>query len=261
MLRQRDDGLIYYRFASLACHDEVVHGVFTRLGGVSCPPFASLNVDDSVGDVLEAVAANRDRICRVLGIARGAIVTAHQVHGDHVATVGPEDRGQTMAMTDALLTNVPGVALMLRFADCVPLALYDPYRHVVALAHAGWKGTVGGIARRTVWAMGEVYGSRPADIVAGIGPAIGPCCYQIGENVAQRVRGAFALGSLPLQQRVDGSLFFDLWEANRRQLATLGIKQIESATLCTACHNDEFFSHRADGGRTGRFGVVIGIRD
>lgn len=166
-----------------------------------------------------------------------------------------------MVMTDALVTNTPGVALMLRFADCVPIALYDPYRHVVALAHAGWKGTIGRIAQKTVRAMGEVCGSRPADIMAGIGPAIGPCCYQIGEDVVQKVRETFALGSLPFQQRVDGSLFFDLWEANRRQLAALGIKRIESATLCTACHNDEFFSHRADGGRTGRFGVVIGIRD
>ncbi len=257
MLRQQNGDLGYYRFASLACYEEVVHGIFTRLGGISPPPFASLNVSVSVGDEAEAVAANRRRICQTLALDDGGVVTARQVHGAQVFEV---QDGEQHPTADALITNVPGVALMLCFADCVPVALYDPFRQAVGLVHAGWKGTVEGVVRQTVWAMGAVYGCRVADLIAGIGPAIGPCCYRIGEDVAQLIRQAFTPQPPPLREGANGALYLDLWEANRRQLASAGVERIEVAATCTACHNDEFFSHRGDGGHTGRFGVVLGIK-
>jgi hypothetical protein len=257
--REDNNGLLYYRFHSLAGYGEIIHGVFTRLGGISRPPHHWLNVGKSVGDDQKAMDTNYDLICRTLGIRRGDIVTAHQVHSANVAAVGPEDRGRVALQTDALVTNSPGVFLMLRFADCVPVAFYDPVRRAIGLAHAGWKGTLDKAAQRAVEAMIKVYGSRPADLVACIGPSIGPCCYQIGGNVIELVNEVFPHRPQLLRQQEDGSRHFDLWEANRLQLAALGLHQIEISGLCTACHNDEFFSHRADKGRTGRFAVVMGL--
>jgi hypothetical protein len=174
--------------------------------------------------------------------------------------------------TDALITDVSGVALMLRFADCLPVLLYDPVRRAIGLAHAGWKGTVGGIAAKTASAMMEAYGSRPADIIAGLGPCIGPCCYQVGGEVIEAVKESFNHWQGLLRPQGYGSVHFDLWEASRCQLAELGAPPLSPPTLggrkggieviqlCTACRTDEFFSHRAEGGHTGRFAVILGMR-
>jgi len=260
VLRHQINNLVYYRFANLASYDEVLHGVFTRLGGVSPSPYDSLNVGHFIGDDHQAVEANHALICQALGISRGDVATAHQVHGSRVALVRTEDRGRVIAATDALITDTPGVALMLRFADCLPVLLYDPVRRAVGLAHAGWKGTVKGIAAKTALAMMDVYGSRPADIVAGLGPCIGPCCYQVGTEVIEAVKASFNDWQRLLRSQGGGSVHFDLWEANRRQLAGLGIEEIEVLQFCTACRTDEFFSHRAEGGCTGRFAVILGMR-
>ncbi len=260
MLRCEINGLVYYRFASLASHDGVFHGVFTRLGGVSPSPYDSLNVGHFVGDDREAVETNHDLICQALGISRGDITAAQQVHGNQVALVGPEDRGRVIRATDALITDAPGVALMLRFADCLPVLLYDPVHQALGLVHAGWRGAIAGIAMKTVAAMAEAYGSRPADIIAGLGPGIGPCCYQVGTEVIEPVKANFNHWQELLHPQGDGSLHLDLREANRRQLAELGVEEIEVIQLCTACRVDEFFSYRAEGGHTGCFAVVLGKR-
>jgi YfiH family protein len=257
--REENNGLLYYRFHSLAACGEIVHGVFTRVGGISHPPYHWLNVGKSVGDDQRAVDANYDLICRTLGIHRGEIATAYQVHSANVAVVGAEDRGRIALQTDALVTNRPGVFLMLRFADCVPIAFYDPVQRAIGLAHAGWKGTLSKAAQKTVEMMVEAYGTYPADLIACIGPSIGPCCYQIGGNVVKLVSEVFPQQPQLLHQQGDGSRHLDLWAANQMQLAALGVYQIEVSGLCTACHNDEFFSHRADHGRTGRFAVVMGL--
>jgi YfiH family protein len=150
---------------------------------------------------------------------------------------------------------------MLRFADCTPVWLYDPVQRAIGLAHAGWRGTVVGAARATVAAMQSAYGCRPADLLAGIGPAIGPCCYEVGEDVAQAIDGAFseAAGRL-LSPQTNGKWHLDLWAANRHTLMQAGVQQIEVAGICTACHTDEWFSHRAERGRTGRIGALIGLK-
>jgi YfiH family protein len=272
VLRHQINDLVYYRFANLASHDGVFHGVFTRLGGVSHPPYDSLNVGHFVGDDREAVETNHDLICQVLGISRGDLTAAQQVHGSQVTLVGPGDRGRVMPVTDALITDAPGVALLLRFADCLPVLLYDPVHQAIGLVHAGWRGTIGGIAARTISAMTQAYGSHPADIIAGLGPCIGPCCYRVGTEVIEPVKANFNPWQGLLHPKGDGSLHFDLRKANRRQLAELGVpplspptlggrkRGIEAMPLCTACRTDEFFSYRAEGGHTGCFAVVLGRR-
>lgn len=257
MQRLQDDSLVHYRFDRLAPHSNVNHGIFTRLGGVSRPPFSSLNLGRSVGDSPDAVEENYRRVCQVLGVAHESLVTGYQVHSDRVAVVGRAHRGYLLKDTDALVTDSVDICLTLRFADCVPLVFFDPVRQAVGLAHAGWKGTVSKIGGKVVEAMQFAYGCKPADIIAGIGPSIGPCCYQVGADVIQQVQQAFSGVDGLFVAQGDGSLHLDLWAANRRALEALGIEIIEVSGLCTSCHRDEFFSHRGDKGQTGRFGAFV----
>jgi YfiH family protein len=253
--------LVYYQFQSLLPYPEVAHGIFTRLGGHSQPPWASLNTGHGVGDDPEAVEANHHLICRSLGFRVEDLVSPHQVHGTTVGIVDERDKGRVRPLTDALVTVTPGVLLMLRFADCTPIMLYDPKRRAIGLVHAGWRGTVAGVARAAVEAMVTSLGCRPVDIVAGIGPSIGPCCYEVGEDVVHAVRKAFPNVSQPLVSPVGDCWYLDLWTANRRQLMQAGVRQIQVAEMCTACHADKWFSHRAERGKTGRFGAAIGFTE
>jgi YfiH family protein len=162
---------------------------------------------------------------------------------------------------DIILTDRREVTLVMRFADCVPILLYDPRRQAVALAHAGWRGTVLGTAAAAVEALGAAFGTHPADVVAAIGPAIGPDHYEIGPEVAAQVREAFGEAAERLLPRYGSRFHFDLWEANRLQLLRAGVpaEQIEVAALCTACHLEDWYSHRAERGRTGRFGALLAL--
>lgn len=254
MLRQNASGLPTYRFESLGGED-LVHAVFTRLGGVSQGPFATLNVGHTVGDDESAVLENHARIYDYLDLSAERTTSPHQVHGSHVAIITARNTGRTVANTDGLVTHLPGVALLLRFADCVPILLYDPAHHALGLVHAGWRGAAQAIARRAVETMQDAFGTRPRDLIAGLGPAIGPCCYTVGDTVAAAM--GYALPDWQQVLRPDGELWrFDLPGANAQQLHAAGVRQIEQADLCTACHSDEFFSHRAEKGRTGRFAVA-----
>lgn len=251
----------YYQFEHLASMVGLVHGVFTRLGGHSRPPWAGLNTGHTVGDDPRAVEANHQLICQALGFDREDIVSPHQVHSATVGIVDARDRGRVRAETDALVTTEPGVLVMLRFADCVPVLLYDPRRRVIGLAHAGWRGTAAGVAQATVNVMETAFGCRPADVIAGIGPSIGPCCYEVGEDVASAFGRAFPGAGGLLRSRSDGHWRADLWAANRLQLAEVGVQRIEVAAICTACRTDEWFSHRAEHCKTGRFAAAIGLQD
>jgi YfiH family protein len=260
MQKKTFQSLSYYQFDGWE-HADAVHGLFTRLGGHSLPPWASLNTGHTVGDDLQAVAANHQSICQALDIQLDQIVSPHQVHSAKTAVVGKPDTGHVIPETDALITQVRGVFLMLRFADCVPVMLFDPVQGAVGLAHAGWRGTVAGIAGTVVLDMQAAFGCRPADIVAGIGPSIGPCCYEVGADVAEVVQRAFPEWSDLLQPRANGHWHLDLWEANRRQLLQAGVRAVQVAEMCTACCTKEWFSHRAERGKTGRWGALIGLRE
>jgi YfiH family protein len=235
----------------------VDHALFTRRGGVSRSPFATLNVGHTVGDDLSAVKVNHERALGALGWRREDVATCHQVHGANVEIVGLDDRGQVCLETDALVTDQAGVVLMLRFADCVPVLFYDRRRRVIGLAHAGWRGVPAGVVPATVRKLNEVFGCDPSDLWTGIGPSIGPCCYEVGPEVVEQV-SAVMNGCQPFQ-RVKERFHLDLWAAVESQLKEVNVGQIEVAELCTACHTAEWFSHRAENGKTGRFGVVIGL--
>ncbi len=251
----------YYTFQCLAQHPEILHAVFTRLGGFSKSPFAGLNVGHLVGDVPDAVGANHRAIYETLGLGGEQVISARQVHSNEVNVVDVYDAGKVLPATDALVTGASGVALMLRFADCLPILLYDQKRRAIGLGHAGWRGTAGGLARRMVTVMVESLGTDPAETIACLGPAIGPCCYEVGPDVAQSVKSSLPDGGGALLAVRENRLSLDLWEANRQQLLQAGIREIETSRLCTACHTDQFFSHRAEGGTTGRFAVVMGMRE
>jgi YfiH family protein len=260
MERTTHRSLVYYRFRDLLPYPDLAHGVFTRLGGHSRPPFASLNTGHTVGDDPAAVEANHRLICQALEFRVADIVSPHQVHSATVRIVDERDKGRVCPRSDALVTATPGVLLMLRFADCVPVLLFDPVRRVMGLAHAGWRGTVAGVTWATVETMVSMFGCRPSDIICGIGPAIGPCCYEVGEEVAQAFHRAFPDASRLLQPRDNGRWHLDLWAANRHQVAQAGVRQVNVAGLCTACNTAEWYSHRVERGKTGRLGALIGLR-
>ena len=262
MQRTTYRSLAYYRFHNLLAFPELAHGVFTRHGGQSQPPWASLNTGHTVGDDPEAVEANHRLICEALGFTTADLVSPHQVHGANVVAVGAQDRGQVIEGTDALVSDEPGVLLMLRFADCTPVWMVDPVHRAIGLAHAGWRGTAAGTVRETVQAMTSAFGTQPGDVVAGIGPAIGPCCYEVGEDVAQAILEVFPeSASRMLEARGRDKWHLDLWAANREHLLRAGVTQVEVAGICTACHTDEWYSHRAEHGQTGRIGALLGLRE
>ena len=258
------DGLTYYSFPHMESWPELSQAVFGRTGGVSEGPYSSLNVSLAVKDDAERVRVNRSRMVGAVGWETQAVVSARQVHGREVVRVVREMAGGSdLPDCDALVTDEPGVLLMLKFADCVPITLWDPVRKVVGLAHAGWRGTILGTPGATVTFMVEHFRSRPSDILAGIGPSIGSCCYQVGPEVAKLADQVFA-GTGVVQRDSDTDVRFDLWRANSETLMRAGVPEesISLAGICTRCHSELFFSHRAAGGQlAGRFGVVAGIRD
>lgn len=237
------------------------HGVSTRIGGDSAGVLATLNLSLNVNDRPEIVSENRRRFCEALGVDHRRVICSGQVHGDHVEIVSEAQAGQRIAETDGLVTRTPGLPLLLFFADCVPLLLFDPVRKVVGLSHAGWKGTCLGIGPRTLDLMCRAFGTDPADCLVGIGPSIGREEYEVDEPVMDAIRGRWTDPELFSRPGRPGHWQLDLWEWNRRQLATAGVPgdRIAVAGISTAGKPDLFFSHRASGGHTGRFGVLTAL--
>jgi YfiH family protein len=253
------DTLRYYSFESL---DDagIAHAVFTRRGGVSPDPWETLNLGGTVGDDPERVAENRRRLFAGLGREIGSVYDVWQVHSaDVVSTDRPRPQHVPHLKADGILTAQPGITLFMRFADCVPILLCDPARRVAGLVHAGWMGTVKKVAAAAVEALARQHRSYRGDILAAIGPSIGPDHYTIGPDVEAQVQAAFGLDAGTLLHKHDGSVQFDLWAANRLILEQAGVHRIEVAGICTACHLEDWFSHRGEQGKTGRFGTVIGL--
>jgi len=257
---QSSGGIRYYQFDLFG--DGIIQAVFTRRGGVSPQPWHALNVGSTVGDDPERVRENRRLALAALDCSPQSVFDAWQVHGTEVAVAkAPRAPETPHPKADIILTERPGVTLMMRFADCVPIFLYDPVRNVVGIAHAGWMGTVRGTVRTAVEAMQNRFHSIPADIHAAIGPSIGPDHYEVGPDVAGQVRQAFGPDAEDLLVERNGSIYFDLWKANTGLLEKAGVRQIENADLCTICCNEDWYSHRAEKGRTGRFGAIIALKE
>ena len=252
--------LPYYTFPSFDAYSGVRHAVLTRQGGISPAPWDSLNLGWTVGDDRANVEANYRRWAGALGLVREELTTTWQVHGNRVL-VADGSRYGMRDQADALITRVPGLPLVQRYADCTPILLYDPVRQACGIAHAGWQGTVARCAEAAVGAMQQEFGCKPADLVAGVGPAIGRCCYEVGPEVVDAIRAShrdpdrlFAAGPQ------SHTAMLDLWEANAQQLHDARVTQVEVAGLCTSCHRQTFLSHRGDHGHTGRFAAFIMVQ-
>jgi polyphenol oxidase len=256
---QSNAGIRYYQFENLG--DGLIQAVIARQGGLSPDPWAALNLGGTVGDDPERVRENRQRALTALGRDPESVYDVWQMHGVNVAIAeAPRPREIPHLQADVILTNKPGITLMMRFADCVPVLLHDPVHNAIGIAHAGWMGTVQGTARIAVETMQAHFGSNPDDIRAAIGPSIGPDHYEVGSDVVMQVRQAFGESASRLLEERAGAIHFDLWAANCQVLEASGVKQIEVAGLCTACHIEDWYSHRAEHGRTGRFGAIMALK-
>lgn len=246
----------YYVFEGLSRQEEILHFVSS----------GAKDIGFGIGKDAQLIVKNRKALAKAVGFEAEQLVTAHQVHGASIAVVGVSEKGKgaldrdsRIAGTDALITNLPGICLMVLSADCVPVLLCDPVRRAIAAVHSGWRGTAADIAGKTVLEMQIQYGCKPEDIQAGIGASIGPCCFEVDGDVA----GQFEeFPHVVLPGRYRGKYQVNLWEANRLNLLNAGLKpeHIEMAQLCSVCHPEHFFSFRRDKEKAGRFGAGIGLK-
>jgi len=247
----------YFGSRLLTASGVSVQGFTTRHEGVSRAPYNSLNLGLSTLDSCHSVEGNRSILTRAFGARMDRLVTVTQVHGADLLVLDEpnEDFSHFQKLEcDGIVTNQPRMMIGICVADCVPILLVDPVKKVIAALHAGWKGTAQGIARKGVDAMISVFGSEPGNILAAIGPAIGPCCYEVDATVAE----AFRTGTMPFEsfakESAPGKWRLNLTEANRNQLLRSGLeeKNVDASSLCVSCEKDLFFSYRRDNGETGR---------
>jgi polyphenol oxidase len=263
-MKNQEGNLTLFQFENLSRVSDIVHFVTSRAGGVSKPPYDTLNLGLHTADNKDHVLANRMLLANATGIDADKFLYAKQIHSGDALIIDrtavengilTENPG-----TDAMITSVSGICLMVMVADCVPILLFDPVLKISAVIHAGWRGTVQHIVSNTVRKMIENFGSDPADIIAGIGPSSGPCCYEVGEEVVLSVEANFGNTDGYLIEKENTSKpHFDLWYSNRKQLIDCGLnpENIETAKICTQCNSQVFFSSRASGGITGRFAAGI----
>ncbi|MGO8949430.1 MAG: polyphenol oxidase family protein [Ktedonobacterales bacterium] len=278
MIERHTDHCEYLQFEQLAAIPGLVHAVFTRRRGFSRAPFAGLNASSVTGDDPAAVQQNKAAIISALSLP---LVAAKPVHGAEVALVrhstSAERSGDWLEVfrerlrrteADAMLADQPGFALCWAYGDCAPVLLYDPEHLAFALVHAGWRGTAAGVVPQAVQAMERYFGSRPEAVLAGVGPAIGACCYEVDEKVREAFAGhPLAWDCAEFVEREPGSkhatgLFLDIAGSNYRQLLAMGIKpeHVDNSGYCTGCRTDLFYSHRCEPWPSGRFAVAIGLQ-
>lgn len=249
----------YFTFSSLE-NKGIYHAIFTRHGGVSPSPWKSLNFGGSVGDDPNRVMQNREKALATINCTQIGIFDVYQVHSTEVVmTDRPLAKNEPHVKADAMITNQSHLTLLMRFADCVPILLYDPVHHVAGIVHAGWKGTVNKVAAKTVLQMHQNCSTQPGDILAAIGPAIGPDHYSVNNDVIEQFQKNFSNVIDQLISYNNGKTYLDLWRANQLVLSAAGVDQVEIAEICTQCNMDDWYSHRGEHGKTGRFGVVLGL--
>ncbi len=297
MIEQHYGNVRYLQFNLYRSFPEIVHGVFTRAGGYSEAPYASLNTSSppgSGGDSFVNVIRNRQLVLQALGMEGKLAITLWQVHEADILTY-PSDlqwrsdwasasyyerkwAPQELHKGDGLLSQERGVAFAMSFADCTPIVFYDPSHHAIGIVHGGWRGTARGIVLATIEEMRRQFASEPEELYVGIGPAIGACCYEVSETVRRIFLGQEEFETYPTRvqyrdqvresavfstQMVDRreSLRLDVQKTHRNQLLQAGVlsEHIETMNICTACNTNLFFSHRAEQGKTGRFVVVIAL--
>jgi YfiH family protein len=245
--------LSYIQFDSLLTHSDLVHGVFSRNGGSSSPPYDSLNVSYNTGDKPLNVTENILLIKEEIGAAR--IQSMNQVHGTEIITFHRDTHNElSIRDADAMITDIPMLGIMVKQADCQGIIIYDAVRSVVAVVHCGWRGNVQDIPGSAVMKMKTEFGCESKDLIAAIGPSLGPCCAEFkssGEIFPQE-----------FMQYMVSDAHFNLWEISRMQLLRAGLlnEHIEITGICTKCNPDLFYSYRGEG-ETGRFGTVAMLKE
>lgn len=264
----KNGDVVYLTFPKIEAAGGVKQAFSTRMGGVSKGDCATMSFGFSLGDNKDNVIENYRLFCNAFGADSNMAVLSQQTHTANLRVVTREDIGKGIfkerdySDIDGLVTNEKGIVLVTQYADCTPLAFYDPVKKVVATSHAGWRGTVQEIAAKTVELMADRFGCDPAHILCGIGPNIGKCCYEVDDPVISEIN---KLGYLDTEKcydiKGDGKYMLDLREVNRQILVNSGIRpeNIDVADLCTCCHSDVFHSHRATKGKRGTLALMISI--
>lgn len=239
----------------------VPHCFTTRFGGVSIGHLSSLNIGMHRGDAPENVAKNHEILASALGYEVTKTVLSHQIHTDIVRVVTEEDcmglDHHLYPECDGLITNTPGLALVIFTADCTPILLYDPVTGAVGAVHAGWRGTALDIAGKAVQAMEKAFGCQPENIRAAIGPNIAACCFQTDKEVPEAMKNTFGSDAEKWIRPENEKYYVNLKEINRYSLERAGVRHIEISDVCTACQNSRFWSHRITAGKRGSQGAVI----
>ena len=257
--------LQYIKFPKLSACGAVRHAFSTRHGGVSVGEFSSMNLSFGRNDKPESVMENYRILCSAEGIDISHLVLSKQTHTNNVLSVTAEHCGTgvtkpSFSDVDGLVTNAKGVALVTQYADCTPLLFCDPVKGVIATSHAGWRGTASLIGKVTVEKMINEFGSDPKDIIAGIGPCIGQCCYEVDDPVySEFSKIDFLEQDKIFTPKENGKYMLDLVEANRQILINSGIlpQNIDASDICTCCNCEDLHSHRATGGKRGNLAAII----
>lgn len=260
MRQFESEGLVYFKFDSFD-ESALNHAIFSRRGGNSHGPYASLNLGGTNGDNPGDVLANHETLFRVFGRPYSSRFDVWQVHGKTIMfSDAPRPPEKKHPPADGIFTDKPEVTLIMRFADCVPLVFHDPIQKVVGIVHAGWQGTLLRIGAEAVNEIQQHYGSCSSDLRVGIGPSICGKCYQVGEEVRQKFLKSWGTEANQFFAKSDDGLYLDLWGANEWVLRQAGVLQIENSEFCTAEHLDTWYSYRKEKGITGRFAVVIALK-
>ena len=271
IFREKEGETPFLSFRLLEDTKTVKHGFSTRLGGVSEGYYASLNLSFTRGDEETCVRENFRRIAGAIGVSCEDMVLSRQTHTTNVRKVTEADRGSGILYpasytdVDGLITDIPGICLVTSFADCVPLYFVDPVRKAIGLTHSGWRGTVGKIGKITVEKMQKEFGSDPKDIVAAVGPSICQDCYEVSEDVIERIRQNFepSLWEKFFYRKPNGHYQLDLWKMNEEIFLEAGLlpEHIAVTNACTHCNPKVFYSHRAMGEQRGNLCAFLALKE
>jgi YfiH family protein len=261
--RQEKDGVVWYAVSFLERTGLVRAAFTTRIGGVSTGETATMNLSTRRADTPETVRENYRRFCAAAGFRASALTVSRQVHGAYVHEATAADIGRGVfddaesVEADGLMTDRRGAALVKHSADCVPVYILDTRTPAAAMVHAGWRGSLEGIAGEALRRMAGAYGTRPSDCLAAVGPSIGPCCFEVGCNIAGQFEERYP--GWGLVSHGDGNPKVDLWQCNALQLIDAGVPEdaIAVSGLCTSCDTATFYSHRKERGRTGAMAAFL----
>jgi len=270
LLKKVKNGFVYFEPENLLPFPEVSCGIFTRRGGVSTDCYKSLNLGIHVNDNSHNVIQNRYKVLEELGFTPEKLVAMEQIHSDNLEIVTDRDAGRGLLFwddalpeTDAMITACKGIVLMAVVADCSVAVFYDPLNEVIAIAHCGWRGTVKKLPLKVINNLENNFKSDSSRLIACVFPGIGPDCFEVGPEVAERFIENFGFAGEDFFLRKGEKIFLDLQKAIIYQLLSGGVKEenIDVLNLCTSCNTELFYSHRKEAGKTGRNGVFIGMKN